>query len=247
MQDRQTFVCLFNLPRAAARAGGDDVRILALLMRAQLHVLLVVCVLVIPAIAESPRRDGSVLIDDFESGSLNRWSVRASGGGGWFIYSRGSRAPDKRYTDPDVPFDVPNPPQGKFAAVTDMKDTATCILEQRLALDRPYILHLTVFYVNAIGAFANAPTLNHEGDDNQQFRIDLLDASAVVTSLSAGDVLATIFRTSPGDPGVLPPRELQVDLSPWRDRAVRLRIVAVGNLGTLRAGVDDIWLEPAAR
>jgi hypothetical protein len=213
---------------------------------ARLHSLLVVCALAIPVIAQSPQQS-AVLVDDFESGTLNRWSVRASGGGGWFVYSRGSRAPNPKFTDPDVPFDVPNPPQGKFAAVTDMKDSATCFLDQVIALDRAYVLHLTIFYVNAAGAFASTPALEHEGDDNQQFRIDLLDTSAPLTSVAGADVLATIFRTSPGDPGVLPPRELRVDLSQWRGRAVRLRFAAVANLRTLRAGVDDIWLEPAAR
>ena len=98
MAGRVDFLSSCFAPRRRCR-----VRILALLMRARLHVLLVVCALVMPAVAESPRREGSVLVDDFESGTLNRWSVRASGEGGWFIYSRGSRAPDRRFTDPDVP------------------------------------------------------------------------------------------------------------------------------------------------
>ena len=146
-----------------------------------------------------------------------------------------------------MPFDVPNPPQGKFAAVTDMKTSATCLLEQRVVLDRPYVLHLTVFYVNAVGEFASAATLDHEGGDNQQFRIDVLETSAPVASVATGDVLATIFHTSPGDPGVLAPRELRFDMSTWQGRAVLVRLAAVGNLGTLRAGVDNVWLEPVTR
>ena len=39
---------------------------------------------------------------------------------------------------------------------------------------------------------------------------------------------------------------MTVDLSKWEGQTVRLRLASVDNRGPLRAGVDDIRLEPAA-
>ena len=41
--------------------------------------------------------------------------------------------------------------EGKVAAVTDMNGPGRCILYRDVMLDGRYILHLTVFYVNAGG------------------------------------------------------------------------------------------------
>ena len=60
-------------------------------------------------------------------------------------------------------------------------------------------------------------------------------------------MLANIFRTSPGDPDRLEPTAITFDLSPWEGQRVRIRLVNVDNRGPLRAGVDDIRLEPIER
>ena len=60
-----------------------------------------------------------LVMDDFESGALTGWRAVGGGSGGWFIYTEGSKAPDPARSDPNVPFDLPDPPQGRFAAVSD--------------------------------------------------------------------------------------------------------------------------------
>jgi hypothetical protein len=55
--------------------------------------------------------------DDFETGTLAGWQIDRRGPGGWFTYSDGKKPPSPEFSDPGVPFDVPQPPQGKFAAI----------------------------------------------------------------------------------------------------------------------------------
>ena len=85
-------------------------------------------------------------MDDFESGAITDWQAVGSGSGGWFVYSDGHKAPDPAQSDPNVPFDLPDPPQGRFAAVTDMNGPGTRILYRDLRLEGRFTLHLTVFY-----------------------------------------------------------------------------------------------------
>ena len=103
----------------------------------------------------------TIVMDDFESGSITDWQVIASGAGGWFVYSDGKEAPDPAQSDPNVPFDLPDPPQGKFAAVTDMNGPGTRILYRDVKLDGRFTLHLTVFYAGA-GGFSSPQGLGHD-------------------------------------------------------------------------------------
>jgi D-alanyl-D-alanine carboxypeptidase len=184
------------------------------------------------------------VMDDFESGALTGWRAVGGGSGGWFIYTDGRRAPDPARSDPSVPFDLPNPPQGRFAAATDTNGPGTRILYRDVKLDGRFRLHLSVFYAGVDG-FSSPQTLAYdEAGANQQFRIDLLAPSAPIDSVARGDVLANVFATSAGDPDRREPSTVSVDLSRWAGRTVRLRLAVTDNGGPLRAGVDDIRFEP---
>ena len=181
--------------------------------------------------------------EDFESGTLAKWQVDRNGAGGWFVYSDGKKPPDPSQSDPNFPFDVPNPPQGKFAAVVDANAPGRRILYRDVALDGRYRLHLTVFYVN-LGTFSAATETSRATiSDEQQFRIDVVSASAPITSVAKQHVLGTIFRAQPGDPARRSPFEITYDLSSWEGQTVRLRFAAADNHAPLRAGVDAIRFE----
>ena len=183
------------------------------------------------------------VMDDFESGTLADWQAVSGGAGGWFVYTDGSKAPDPAQSDPNAPFAVPDPPQGKHAAVIDMNGPGTRILYRDVKLDGRLRLDLTVFYVG--GAFSSPDTLAYDAPAaNQQFRIDLLDRSAPIDSVAEGDVLLNVFRTSPGDPDRREPTPVSVDVSRLAGQSVRLRLAGVDNRGPLRAGVDDIRFAP---
>ena len=187
---------------------------------------------------------GMFVMDDFESGALTGWRAVVGGSGGWFIYTNGSKAPDPTRSDPNVPFDLPNPPQGRFAAVSDANGPGTRILYRDVKLDGRLRLHLTVFYAG-VGGLSSPQTLAYdEPGANQQFRIDLVAPSAPIDSVAQGDVLAKIFTTAAGDPDRREPSTVSVDVSRWAGQTVRLRLAATDNGGPLRAGVDDIRFEP---
>ena len=127
---------------------------------------------------------GMFVMDDFESGALTGWKAVGGGSGGWFIYTDGSKAPDPARSDPNVPFDLPNPPQGRFAAVTDANGPGTRILYRDVKLDGRFRLHLSVFYAG-VGGFSSPQTLAYdEPGANQQFRIDLVAPSAPIDSVA---------------------------------------------------------------
>ena len=187
---------------------------------------------------------GMFVMDDFESGALTGWRAVVGGSGGWFIYTDGSKAPDPTRSDPNVPFDLPNPPQGRFAAVSDANGPGTRILYRDVKLDGRFRLHLRVFYAG-VGGFSSPQTLAYdEPGANQQFRIDLVAPSAPIDSVAQGDVLAKVFATAAGDPDRREPSTVSVDVSRWAGQTVRLRLAATDNGGPLRAGVDDIRFEP---
>jgi CubicO group peptidase (beta-lactamase class C family) len=205
----------------------------ALILSAALGVLFAAC-------DQQPK---TIVMDDFESGELTDWKVVNGGSGGWFIYTNGKKAPDPAQSDRRIPFDLPDPPQGQFAAVTDMNGPGTRILYRDVKLDGRFMLHLTVYYAGA-GGFSSPKTLaHHMPEPNQQFRIDLVRRSAPIDSVTQGDVLVNVFDTSPGDPDRREPTTVSVDVSPWAGQTVRLRLAGSDNRGPLRVGVDDIRFE----
>ncbi|HET8934202.1 MAG TPA: S41 family peptidase [Polyangiales bacterium] len=179
---------------------------------------------------------------DFETGKLDAWTSVGFGSGDWFVYTDGKVPPDPRQSDPNVPFDVPAPPQGSFAAVSDADRPGVLILYQDITLDRAYKLSASVFYDSA-GALASPNVLDLTEEPNQQYRIDVIEPDAAIETLASADVLASLFRTTACDPTRLQPTAASVDLSPWQGRTVRLRLTVVDNAGPLRAGIDDIRLE----
>jgi hypothetical protein len=117
------------------------------------------------------------------------------------------------------------------------------IIYRDVKLDGQRNLKFSLFYTSA-GPLASPDTLAFGGcEPNQQFRVDLMDASAPVGSTDADHVLATIFRTAPGDPDTIAPRTVAFDLSEWAGERVRIRFAQVDNSGPLRAGIDNVRLE----
>jgi hypothetical protein len=215
--------------------------------RAWLCGLLILSTPPVPLPATNTQQQKAVVIDDFESGTLAGWKMERSGAGGWFVYANGKTPPNPSESDPNFPFAVPEPPQGKFAAVTDMNNPGRRILYRDVKLDGRYTLHLTVFYVNA-GPLSSPNTMDYDSaDENQQYRIDIVAPSAPVDSLAAENVLTNVFRTSPGDADRREPSDVTINVSKWEGQTVRLRLASVDNRGPLRAGVDNIRLEPAGR
>jgi hypothetical protein len=166
-----------------------------------------------------------------------------SGSGGWFVYTSGTTPPSPESTDPAFPFVVPDPPQGRFAAIADERSPGRFILYRDIALDGRYRLRMIVFYVNAGNGFGVAVSSANTVNEEPHFRVDVVSRRAPLDSQAARHVLATIFTTSPGGPLRLDPDEVTLDLSPWENQTVRLRFSVGENRAPLRAGIDDIRFE----
>jgi hypothetical protein len=191
---------------------------------------------------------------DFETGDLTEWTEESfvSGSfGGWFVYEDGLTPPtnDVRVYDYNV-FQVSDPPQGRYAAVTDGNGAGLRMLHQDFDVDGPSVLHATVFYWTEFSPLGFdretriiAPNELLTGVPNQQFRIDLIDPAADIKSLDDGDVLGTVFRTVEGDPVSLEPTEVTFDLSGLNGQTIRLRLAEVDNRGRFFAGIDNVRIE----
>jgi len=202
--------------------------------------------------AAAPR--SATVVDDFESGTLAGWTLERRGNGNWFTYQDGRQAPDPKQSNAFVPFNMPNPPQGKFAAVSDAMGPALKLMYRDIKLEGPVMLELTVFYVNGTDGlsgygvpFAAPRTLAINAGPNQQFRVDVLAPTAAADSLADADLRATVFETRPDAPARRGPTPIRYDLSPWAGQTVRLRIATAANQAPLRAGIDNVRLIPIER
>lgn len=185
---------------------------------------------------------------NFERGDFTSWHTRSRGSGAWHVYADATTPPDPADSDPIVPFKVPQPPEGKFAAVTDMSAPGARILYRDVKLDGRVKLRFTLFYENHASELSSPASLEFDTcEPNQQFRVELVDPAAPVASLAAKHILARIFQTAPGDRNKLSPRTIGFDLSRWAGQTVRIRFAQVDNRGPLRAGVDDVRLEEVQR
>jgi hypothetical protein len=187
----------------------------------------------------------NVVNGNFESGTLAGWNVsRATEAGNWFAY-KGTDAPigSKRGADP-----VQAPPQGVFAATTDEANPETLILYQDIALEAgdSHWLSLLAYYDSyepiAVPA-SGTLSVDDEvlaGQNNQQYRIDVMRPDAPLDSVNPADILRTLLQTKPGDPKKLLPAKLTADLSPFAGQTVRLRIANAAHEEVFNAGVDAV-------
>jgi hypothetical protein len=172
----------------------------------------------------------------FETGNFSGWTVvnQSGGSGDWFVYT-GTTSPLSGFT-------IATTPEGTHAAVTDQTGPGSHVLYQDVALESGFAhtLSFDVYYENRAGLFASPASLDFNVFPNQQYRIDVLRPSAPATSVAAGDVLASLFQTDPGDPFSLAPTSISADLSSFAGTTVRIRFAEVDNQGFFQASVDRV-------
>ena len=202
--------------------------------------------------AMAPRT--ATVVDDFESGTLAGWTLDRRGSGNWYTYQDGRQPPDPKQSNTFVPFNMPAPPQGKFAAVSDGAGPGMKLMYRDIKLEGPMMLELTVFYVNGIdglsgysSAFVAPRTLATNAGPNQQFRVDVLAPTAAADSMAEADIRATVFETRPDAPARRGPTPVRYDLSAWAGQTVRLRVATADNQAPMRAGIDNVRLIPIER
>ncbi|MDX6689700.1 MAG: hypothetical protein QOG15_1157 [Solirubrobacteraceae bacterium] len=188
----------------------------------------------------APAASAATLVNGgFESGDLTGWTTSETSAGSslWTVYSGAGPLPLSGNT-------VPGAIEGTYAAVTDQTNASTQILYQDVTLE-PGIKHRLNFVVyyesQAPIAIPSPDTLDWTvAANNQQYRVDIMDPTAAVDSVAAGDVLAPVFQTQPASPLALPPTAQAFDLSPFAGQTVRIRFAAVSNSFYLQAHVDAV-------
>jgi hypothetical protein len=189
--------------------------------------------------------DGFISNGGFEAATLLGWSVvidpRDTVGSKWYVYS-GTESPQSHKL-------ISAPPEGTQAVVTDQMGQGYQMLYQDLVLEGGYThtLSFKVYYKNWADAFYIGPDLTSVGVPNQQYRVDIIKTVAKIDSLAAGDVLATLFTTRPGDPLQLPPTLITTDLTAFAGSTVRLRFAVVEAVGFFNGSVDDVKLVSTPR
>jgi hypothetical protein len=173
---------------------------------------------------------------NFETGDFTGWTKANTGSGDWFVYTGTS--------SPLVGLPIAPPPEGTYAAVTDMPGPGSHILYQDVALEpgHSHMLSFILYYENRAGVFFSPDTLSTSAGPNQQYRVDIMDPAAPVDSVSTG-VLATVFRTMPGDPPSKPYTPMAFDLSPYAGQTVRLRFAEVDNQFFFNASADNVRVD----
>jgi hypothetical protein len=191
----------------------------------------------------------TVINGGFETGTFSGWTVvnQAGGNGSWYVYSNASSLPPglcSSFFAPPAP-----PPEGTYAATTDMSAPGSHVLYQDVALE-PNAKHTLSFilYYQSRAAFVSPspPSLDYTVLPNQQYRVDVMKPSADPFSVAASDVLETLFQTTPSSPVTLSPTTMTFDLSRFAGQTVRLRFAAVETQQCLLASVDDVRVASTA-
>ena len=200
---------------------------------------------VVLAFAVAAQAQGQNLINNggFETG-FSGWTraSRVGSEGNWFQQSG--------TTSPVNGFAVPAPPGGANVAMHDANGPGSHVLYQDFVV--PFTLGVStlrfdLYIQNRATDFFSPATLDFGTPTlNQQFRADLLSASADPFSVSVGDVLMNIYQTQPGNPLVSGWVTITMDVSSVLagrgGQTLRLRFAEADNVNFLIVGVDNVSL-----
>jgi hypothetical protein len=211
------------------------------------------------ALAPSAAAAATVVNGDFETGNLQGWHVhQQTEAGNWFAY-RGTEAPLSTSGQRPGAEPVQAPPEGRFAAISDEVSPDSLILWQDVALEpeATHNLGLTAYYQADLPVGTPSPDSLSVDEEvigkqvNEQFRIDVMKATAPLDSLNPEDILATVFKTETGSPQRMKPTRFNLDLTPFAGQTVRIRAVVVARpdpervtsgttKGIFNAGLDAV-------
>jgi hypothetical protein len=218
------------------------------------------CALLAPGSASA----ATVVNGGFESGNLDGWTQVHSEAGEWAAYFgnlipserekveeeeveyeeclEGALDPEECAFDPEPEIFFP-PPSGTYAAVTQQGFISEMAIYQDVALEpgQTHQLAMTLSYSTFEAITVPSPnSLQYDGRENEQFRVDVIKPSAPIFSVEPGDILATVFANKPGDPTRMGFTRFSTDLSAFAGQTVRIRLGNVVSEGELNAGADDI-------
>ncbi|MBT9523307.1 MAG: hypothetical protein IV101_20725, partial [Dechloromonas sp.] len=172
----------------------------------------------------------------FEAG-LSGWTTAdQTGSDGTFYVQSGILSPTSGS-------DVPAPPQGTSAAMSDAGAPGSHVLYQDfVASAGNATLSFQLFIGNRADAFYTPATLDFSTPElNQQARVDILTTSADPFSVMAADILMTLYQTNIGDALVdgyfTVSQDITALLAAHSGETLRLRFAEVDNVFISQMGV----------
>lgn len=192
-----------------------------------------------------PAQAGPIVNGGFEAG-LTNWTVTNQAG------SEGGFALQSGTTSPASGMDVPAPPEGSNAAMTDAEGPGSHVLYQdfmQASAVGSARLSFDLFIGNRADAFSVPDLFTLDFSTaalNQQARVDILAGGSDPFSLAASDVLLSLYATGIGDPLVSGYRRVEVDITSLLNAnlnaPLRLRFSEVDNVNLFQFGVDNVTL-----
>lgn len=191
-----------------------------------------------PAVSAAPL----IMNGGFESGFSGWTRADFLGSDGTFFLQSGTTSPSSATT-------VPAPPGGTTAAMSDAQGPGSHVLYQDfVAVAQQSVLNFDLFVGNRADRFATPASLDWTTPTlNQQARVDILRAGADPFSVSAADILLSVFQTAVGSPLVFGYTTFSVDVSALlaanAGQTLRLRFAEADNINTFQLGVDNVSLQ----
>ncbi|MDP3909605.1 MAG: hypothetical protein Q8Q14_04370 [Gemmatimonadales bacterium] len=174
----------------------------------------------------------------FESGDLTGWMKSVTTLDVADVYVTDAA------TGPASGNNIPAPPEGTYGALFDQDGPATHILYQDITIPAGYTVAdftASIYLNNVLTDYHIAPTEGlavNGSEQNQQFRIDVMNPGAAVDDVGAG-VLENLYQTDPGDPlseNIL----VTANLAAYAGQTVRLRFAAAVNEDFFQVGIDEV-------
>lgn len=173
---------------------------------------------------------------------------------GWEIYNepagnQGSWYVQEGMASPLAGWPVAPPTAGTQAAMTDQLEEGLHILYQDIDVPADEATISLDYYVNNRPGQWAVPASNPlevTGADNQHIRIDLIDPNADITSAASSDICDSVYVTNPEDDDLVfgYVSRVQAISEDCLGKTVRLRLVAVSNIGYMNFGVDNVSVTP---
>jgi hypothetical protein len=185
--------------------------------------------------------------DGFEAGAVNSneipcWTVADIGTGSWC--NQAGTAPPLGPCTGGIAV-VPPPPEGAQAAMAAQLGAGAHLL-YRCGTLRGGSIGFQLYLNNQAGVFIGAPTLDPFAEPNQQFRVDLVRATALDAdpfTVDPADVLMNLYQTEPGDAPESGYQQVTADAGAYVGQSVCLRFAEVDNQFYFNVGIDDVALE----
>lgn len=185
----------------------------------------------------------------FESGFTGWTRADQIGSDGTFFNQTGLVSPVNA-------FDIPAPPEGTHAAMTDSGAGGSHVLYQDFTVPASLpigLVRFSLFLNNGAETYFFGPGLDWAATNqaggltlNQQARVDIISTTADPFSTAAADVLANLYSTTAATPAVTGYNAFEIDLTAFfqahAGETLRLRFAEVDNVNFFNFGVDNVGI-----